>query len=578
MNNMVDATPNTASSWDTDSVPERSLQETSATSPSPGSPPEPSGSAPCCTEPASPKPLKALLGGIDPAPLKRPVGGAQEHPYEKEKEEAWADAAGMVKTYSDEMVERWNKVIDTYLVFAGLFSVILTAFNVQSYQLLQPPSPDPVAVLQQISLQLHSFMLKPPFLNSTAPPADGPSPPNAASGPAAVPRSAIWLNILWFSGLIISLTSALLGILVKQWLNEYVSLGLSGNSREATRLRQYRLNNLVKWHVGDIVILIPVLLLISLGLFLAGLLVLLWTLHPAVVIVASVLVGVVGVITIGVTFLPLFNHTCAYLTPQTFALYSVRHHLWDSIIRPVGYYTLSAPAKRLHQRNFPEPTRPFIHIKFALCAARNLFSGKSEISPWNIRERHTVNSLSDRLDMDILNTAYDCTPDVKAISATAVCLLDKHPILVLDYFKRFHETAKKYSPRNINIDDLLVYQALLCTLQLETMGLFSGACSSVWKGISDFLPSVTGRHTSDNTKATLVQTWLQKAASWLEHRVLNPDTRKILEAPISDMWRGELDKLRSHCEVYWKGDITSHKFKPLWRGQSQCCISKWSLW
>ncbi len=46
-----------------------------------------------------------------------PVGGAQEHPYEKEKEEAWADAAGMVKTYSDEMVERWNKVIDTYLVF-----------------------------------------------------------------------------------------------------------------------------------------------------------------------------------------------------------------------------------------------------------------------------------------------------------------------------------------------------------------------------------------------------------------------------------------------------------------------------
>lgn len=36
---------------------------------------------------------------------------------EEEKEKAWADAADMVKTYSDEMVERWNKVIDTYLVF-----------------------------------------------------------------------------------------------------------------------------------------------------------------------------------------------------------------------------------------------------------------------------------------------------------------------------------------------------------------------------------------------------------------------------------------------------------------------------
>ncbi|EIW52754.1 uncharacterized protein TRAVEDRAFT_75837, partial [Trametes versicolor FP-101664 SS1] len=172
-------------------------------------------------------------------------------------EKAWADVSGMVKTYSDEMVERWNKVIDTYLVFAGLFSAILTAFNVQSYPLLQPPTLDPVTVLQQISLQLHSFAINSSFANSTAPSSAGPSPPHTASGPAAVPQSAIWLNILWFSGLIISLTSALLGILVKQWLNEFVSLGLSGNSREAARLRQYRLNNLVKWRVGDIVILIP---------------------------------------------------------------------------------------------------------------------------------------------------------------------------------------------------------------------------------------------------------------------------------------------------------------------------------
>ncbi|EIW52744.1 uncharacterized protein TRAVEDRAFT_79847, partial [Trametes versicolor FP-101664 SS1] len=168
-------------------------------------------------------------------------------------EKAWADAADMVKTYSDEMVDRWNKVIDTYLVFAGLFSAILTAFNVQSYPLLQPPTADPIAVLQQISLQLQSFSINPPFVNSTA----SPAVPSQANAVAAVPRSVIWLNILWFSGLITSLTSALLGILVKQWLNEYVSLGLSGTSREAARRRQYRLNNLVKWHVGDIVILIP---------------------------------------------------------------------------------------------------------------------------------------------------------------------------------------------------------------------------------------------------------------------------------------------------------------------------------
>ncbi|EIW53860.1 uncharacterized protein TRAVEDRAFT_87322, partial [Trametes versicolor FP-101664 SS1] len=55
---------------------------------------------------------------------------------------AWQDAAGMVQRYSDGMVERWNKEIDTYLVLAGLFSAILTAFNVQSYLLLQPSASD----------------------------------------------------------------------------------------------------------------------------------------------------------------------------------------------------------------------------------------------------------------------------------------------------------------------------------------------------------------------------------------------------------------------------------------------------
>lgn len=34
--------------------------------------------------------------------------------------QAWSDAAEMVRGYSDEMIERWNKEIDTYLVFVSL--------------------------------------------------------------------------------------------------------------------------------------------------------------------------------------------------------------------------------------------------------------------------------------------------------------------------------------------------------------------------------------------------------------------------------------------------------------------------
>ena len=122
---------------------------------------------------------------------------------------------------------------------AGLFSAILTAFNVQSYPLLAAPEPSPSQILQQISMQLGSISLHGPFANSTQPPFK-----LNASQPTSPPRSAVWLNILWFSSLILSLSAASVGILVKQWLKEYVS-GLSGTSREAARLRQYRLNNLI---------------------------------------------------------------------------------------------------------------------------------------------------------------------------------------------------------------------------------------------------------------------------------------------------------------------------------------------
>ncbi|EIW54294.1 uncharacterized protein TRAVEDRAFT_84217, partial [Trametes versicolor FP-101664 SS1] len=167
---------------------------------------------------------------------------------------AWSDAAGMVQTYSDEMIERWKEEIDTYLVFAGLFSAVLTTFNVQSYLLLQPAAPDPsIAVLQQISSQLASFSIQPPFVNSTQPPS---TTRTIANTPPPVPRWAVWLNALWFSGLILSLSSASVGIMVKQWLNEYSS-GVSGTSRPVARVRQYRLNNLRTWRVEDIIGAIP---------------------------------------------------------------------------------------------------------------------------------------------------------------------------------------------------------------------------------------------------------------------------------------------------------------------------------
>ncbi|KAI0640224.1 hypothetical protein C8Q77DRAFT_1018419, partial [Trametes polyzona] len=166
---------------------------------------------------------------------------------------AWSRSAELVKTHNDELVKRWKEEMDTLLVYAGLFSAVLTAFNVQSYQLLQPAPTDPtLAVLQRISTQLTSFSANGAFVNSTQPALA----PDEVNPPFSAPGSAVWINTLWFSSLVCSLASASVALMVKQWLHE-LSVGLSGTSRESARVRQYRVNSLRRWQVGGIVIVIP---------------------------------------------------------------------------------------------------------------------------------------------------------------------------------------------------------------------------------------------------------------------------------------------------------------------------------
>ncbi|EJF58942.1 hypothetical protein DICSQDRAFT_20583, partial [Dichomitus squalens LYAD-421 SS1] len=165
---------------------------------------------------------------------------------------AWQESAEIIKDYSDEMVARWIAEMDNLLVFSGLFSAVLTTLVAQTYPDLQPGSPDQtLAVLQQISLQLASFSVNQPFVNSTRP-----AFTSTDETLPAVSSSTVVLNTLWFSALILSLSTALVAIMVKQWLSEFRS-GLSGTSLDVARLRQYRLNNLERWHVGDIVAILP---------------------------------------------------------------------------------------------------------------------------------------------------------------------------------------------------------------------------------------------------------------------------------------------------------------------------------
>ncbi|KAK7024274.1 hypothetical protein VNI00_016440 [Paramarasmius palmivorus] len=163
-----------------------------------------------------------------------------------------------VKKYDDGMVLGWKEDIDTLLVFAGLFSAVVTAFLIESYQWLSEDTS--VILLTQISKQLNGTQTQPTTFTPDA--------------------SSIRINCFWFLSLIFSLTSALFGLLCKQWLREHQRDVPTRTVAENLALRQLRRDSFEKWGVASFLSALPILLEIALVFFFIGILDLLWTLHP----------------------------------------------------------------------------------------------------------------------------------------------------------------------------------------------------------------------------------------------------------------------------------------------------------
>ncbi|PSR85706.1 hypothetical protein PHLCEN_2v5353 [Hermanssonia centrifuga] len=230
------------------------------------------------------------------------------------QETGWAGIEDHMKEYDEGEMKVLNDDIDALLIFAGLFSAVLTAFVVPSYLLLQPDNSQlSVQILDRISAQLARFEILPPFINSTA-------PDSSASPPFQVSTSARWMNCLWFLSLILSLSSALFGILAKQWIREYLQWRkVAAAPRENVLLRQLRIEAWEDWKVSAGISTIPALLELAVVLFLAGLVVLVWTLDTVVAIVITTAVSVVIMVLCTVTVLPAVYRRCPYKSPTGWA-------------------------------------------------------------------------------------------------------------------------------------------------------------------------------------------------------------------------------------------------------------------
>ncbi|KAF9045979.1 hypothetical protein BDZ89DRAFT_101660 [Hymenopellis radicata] len=227
-----------------------------------------------------------------------------EDPYFQET----APNARLWRTYVEEaaafdeiMVGQSREGLDVMLVFAGLFSAVVTSFLVQVSQNLKADfSEMSVLILYDIaSIQL-----------SMAGGASIPNITHLSINPTQkfMPDAIdVWINGLWVVSLTAALVVALAAVLVKQWLHHYVSLP-SGTAGLRSHVRQFRFMGLERWRVLIIIGMLPIVMHISLMLFLSGLCLFFVPLHIS-------LAWTIGVITV----------ICPYHTPLSDFLQFISH-------------------------------------------------------------------------------------------------------------------------------------------------------------------------------------------------------------------------------------------------------------
>lgn len=177
----------------------------------------------------------------------------------------------------------------------------------ESYKLLEEdPEDRSVMLLAQISGQLSLLVNATGSVNSTT--------PTSSSSKFIPSEMIIRLNILWMVSLTLALASSAFAITVQQWLRHFMPLQHL-STQEAACLRQWRYDALLAWQVPNIINLLPLVIQISVILFVAGLLVLLYMLNGTVARAVAGVGGLALVLFIAATIFPLVYNRCPYKTP-----------------------------------------------------------------------------------------------------------------------------------------------------------------------------------------------------------------------------------------------------------------------
>ncbi|KAG2355540.1 hypothetical protein BDR07DRAFT_1303057, partial [Suillus spraguei] len=162
--------------------------------------------------------------------------------------------------YDDKMLRNYEGSIDTIMLFAGLFSAVNTAFVIAM-------QPNPADTTNDLLVQL---MQNAPW---------NAQQPVALSASVAYSSSKIWMQVLAYTSLTFSLLTALGAVLCKEWLGYYKADDDPAGLSDRYKRRHRKFEELRNMRFENILHSLPVLLQISLFLFILVMAAAMWMQH-----------------------------------------------------------------------------------------------------------------------------------------------------------------------------------------------------------------------------------------------------------------------------------------------------------
>ncbi len=207
---------------------------------------------------------------------------------------------------------------------------------VDSYKSLLPDAAgNAVVLLAQISQQLDGLS------NGThVPTAISPTTRSFPSSArqSSLPASAVWVNSLWFLSLVISLFCALLATLQQRWARRYLGLANPHVAvHKRAHIRSFFAEGATRFNIHVAVEALPALLHTSVFLFLAGLVISLFTINHTVAYIILSATVVCFLFYAAITVMPIVYHDSPYTSPFSTLVWSISRRITVAFLNAVDY-------------------------------------------------------------------------------------------------------------------------------------------------------------------------------------------------------------------------------------------------